>query len=57
MQEYNAQWETEYGMDFDTIIAKDRREFTKLIKAKYPEDHGADGCYYDIDGNEFPINW
>ena len=55
--EYHATFETEYGMAFVTVKAKNLRQATKLLKEHHPEDIGSDGFWADEDGNEKPIDW
>ena len=57
LREYTATFETEYGMEFATFDATDIRVATKMLKAAFPGDIGADGFWTDEDGEEHPINW
>ena len=57
MKTFYATFESEYGMEFAEIKAKNLREATKILKERFPEDHGADGFWDDEDGNEIAINW
>ena len=57
MQTYTAAFESEYGMEFATIQASNLREATKILKAQFADDIGADGFWTDDNGDETPINW
>jgi|TARA_R110000744_G_scaffold216982_5_gene335761 hypothetical protein len=57
MNSYEVVFDGEYGVVFDTIEAKDSKDLLSTLCAEYPEDIGADGCYYDTNGDEFPIDW
>ena len=57
MQEYHYMFENDYGMEMGEIEAKNLAQATKLLKEQFPDDIGADGCWTNQKGDEFPINW
>jgi hypothetical protein len=57
LKTYSATFETDYGLDFAEIEAKNIREATKILKQEFPNDHGADGFWSMPDGDERFIDW
>jgi len=58
MQEFHFMFETDYGMEMGKIIVEyGLPEAMKLLKQEFPNDIGADGCWTNQNGDEFPINW
>ena len=69
MREFEIYFENEFG-DWEGCIieAKNVRDMIQKLKAKYPDDIGADGFYTEIldpcevepdyfDEDEKPLNW
>ena len=58
MHEYHFQLESDYGVTFGTIEAKNEEEFYRILKEDYKQDINADGCFdCPITGKEKPLNW
>ncbi len=57
LKTYEATFETDCGVDFATIEAKNIREATKLLKQQFPNDIGSDGFWSTPDGDEIFIDW
>jgi hypothetical protein len=57
MQYYEFCFEGECGLEKGEIEAKNLAQATKLLKEQFPDDIGADGCWTNKNGDEFPINW
>jgi len=57
MQYYEFCFEGECGLEMGEIEAKNLAQATKLLKEQFPDDIGADGCWTNKNGDEFPINW
>ena len=58
MQEYEFYIESDYGVCFDIIEARDEKHFVEILKEDYKQDIGADGFYNcPKTGKEIAINW
>ena len=58
MQEYEFYIESEYGVSFDIVEARDEKHFVEILKEDYKQDIGADGFYNcPKTGDEKAINW
>jgi hypothetical protein len=57
LRTFTATFETDEGMAFTAFEASNIRVATKMLKATFPDDIGADGFWTDEDGTEYPINW
>ena len=58
MHEYHFQLESDYGVTFGTIEAKNEEEFYRILKEDYKQDINADGHFHcPITGDEKPLNW
>jgi len=58
MHEYHFQLESDYGVTFGTIEAKNEEEFYRILKEDYKQDINADCCFdCPITGEEKPLNW
>ena len=58
MQEYHFQLESDYGVTFGMIEAKDEREFYRILKEDYKQGIGADGAFdCPITGDEKSLDW
>ena len=58
MHEYHFQLESDYGVTFGMIEAKNEKEFYEILKQDYKQDINADGCFdCPITGDENPLNW
>jgi|14_taG_2_1085336.scaffolds.fasta_scaffold02777_4 hypothetical protein len=57
LKTYQATFETDYGLDFAKIEAKNIREATKILKKEFPNEIGADGFWSTEDGDERFIDW
>jgi len=57
LKTYQATFETDCGLDYATIEAKNVREATKTLKQKFPDHIGADGFWSTEDGEERFIDW
>lgn len=54
---YEAHFETDEGMQSASFDASSLSVATKMLKAAFPEDEGADGFWVLEDGTERPIDW
>ena len=58
MQYYEFCFEGECGLEMGKIIVEyGLPEAMKVLKEQFPDDIGADGCWTNQNGDEFPINW
>ena len=58
MQEYEFYIESDYGVSFDIVEARDEKHFIEILKEDYKQDIGADGFYNcPKTGKEIAINW
>jgi len=58
MQEYEFYIESDYGVSFDIIEARDEKHFIEILKQDHKQDIGADGFYNcPKTGKEIAINW
>ena len=58
MQEYEFYIESDYGVCFDIVEARDEKHFVEILKEDYKQDIGADGFYNcPKTGKEIAINW
>ena len=55
--EYEYTFEGMFGFEMGIIEAKNLAAATKELKEMFPNDIGADGVWYNMNGDEFPSNW
>lgn len=58
MKNYEFTFDSEYGVYFGMIQAKNEKTFLEQLRKEYPHDKGADGLFHCPDtGDEKPIKW
>tara|TARA_R110002012_G_scaffold64203_1_gene168769 strand:- start:220 stop:393 length:174 start_codon:yes stop_codon:yes gene_type:complete len=57
MQEYEYNFEGMFGFEMGVIEAKNLAAANRELKEMFPNDIGADGVWYNMNGDEFAIKW